>query len=462
MGRDRLAPAHKTLYYWGVVNLFFALGQQFLNYILSPIGANKFTYSSILVWLVVAVVSKRATLRFPLFLVIMLVLAVWFNITTLYAETQVARFTIFTAMDTMLYVYALAFLQAAALVWFAPEVRRVYGRVMVVIVVLSSVVALTQFLNFQPTIAYANMVRQFDIVFTTGEREETIRSPGLFSNIGTAAVYGMIVSIMVTTALEFRKMKWYEYTAVAFMMLSTLLVQVRTLLPFILICAVYLLVRFMRLYGAKGLGVVVLGITAVLGFVAYKADSFEYLFSSSNATMAYRKEVLWTQAYQILDEYPLTGIGIEPAFAGWTTQILPNKWVETPLIDSGFWIAGCYGGWPAIGLIIMCLIAALLGAIRLLRAPDEDGWHRAFKLGVLWLVILFTVAMYWGSQWVNPAICTVYFVFAGLSLPSARSEGIDPERQAKQTAALGERLWRALPGTMTETGDVKAINKIYK
>jgi hypothetical protein len=335
-----------------------------------------------------------------------------------------ARMTIFTAMDILLYVYAIAFLQAACLVWFAPEVRRIIGRTIVGICVLSSVVSLVQFMNFGPALEYANLVRgNVEIVFiASGSAEESIRSPGLFSNIGTAAVYGALISVVITTALEYRKLRWYEYAAVGMLALSTVLVQVRTILPLIAICFLYIAVRVIKTQGRTGILGVSLALLGVVGFFILRIENFSYITGAGGATMDFRQDVLWTQAWQIAEERFWTGIGIEPAFAGWTTQVLPNKWVQITLIDSGYLIALCFGGYPGMLLLILTCVASLTGSLRLMKAPDEDGWHRAFKLLTFWLVLFFSLALYWGTQWVNPAICAVYFILAGLSMPSIRSD----------------------------------------
>lgn len=438
--RDRLSPAHTALYWWGLLNIYLCLAQQFLNYIANPLGLNKLTYASMVLWVLIAIWVKKAPLRIPLSIGLVILLAVWFNICTVHAEATIARMTIFTAMDILLYVYAIAFMQAACLVWFAPEVRRIIGRTIVGICVLSSFVSFVQFLNFGPAIEYANLVRgNIEIVFiASGSAEESIRSPGLFSNIGTAAVYGALISVVITTALEYRKLRWYEYVSVGMLALSTVLVQVRTILPLIAICFLYIAVRVIKTQGRAGILGVSLAFLGVVGFFILRIENFSYITGAGGATMDFRQDVLWTQAWQIAEERFWTGIGIEPAFAGWTTQVLPNKWVQITLIDSGYLIALCFGGFPGMLLLILTCVASLTGSLRLLRAPDEDGWHRAFKLLTFWLVLFFSLALYWGTQWVNPAICAVYFILAGLSMPSIRSDLSDSKVTDVERRALAE------------------------
>lgn len=416
-GRDRVSPSFRILYAWGLFNMLLVMFQQFANYIMNPIGAQKFIYASMVLWIAVAFFTGKGNLRIPITIGFVLLLQVWFSICTMHAEITLAQTTVFNGMDLLLAVYCLCFFQAQAMVWMAPECRRVIGRFLIIVTVLSPIMAVLQFVGFGPALAYAGLVRSADITYSIGN-EATVRAPGMHANIGTAISYACNSALMITTVLYFRKFKWFEIAAIFLLFLSTLLVQVRNQLPAIMLTALWLAVMIVRRYGAKGILLNLFGATALVGVLLAKQDSFGYLFQGGTGTLDYRREVLWTQAYQILNERPIFGIGVEPAFAGWSTQVLPNKWVSTTVIDNGWLLAACFGGLPAIALLAMTILSGLGTSIAAIFQPAEDGWHEAFRMAVVGTFIFFGTGLFWGSLWANPINTSFYFIIAGLAMNS--------------------------------------------
>lgn len=418
--RDTGAPAYQALYYWGLLNCVLVFAQQYLNFILNPIGAQKFTYISTGLWVFVALWTRRAPLRLPFFIMIMMILQVWLSICSLRGQMVVGTMTVPNAMDFVFLVYVLAFIQAAMLVWFAPESRKVFGLVTIIISVISSFTAFLQFFGLGPAIELARKIREADIVFAGAEQSEIIRAPGLHSAVGNAVVWPCAAALMVAVVIKYRPIKWTDIVAVMLLLGSATIIQIRNQMLLVAVCAIWI---FYWAYKKHGQRVLVAGVSvacAVVMFIALQPDRFGYLLQGTD-TLDFRQTRLWPQARYVLQEQPYFGIGVEPAFAGWTTQVLPNKWMNVGLIDNGFYLMGIWGGYPAIGILALMLIIGLASAIVALHQPNEDYWHEAFKLATVALMIFNLTGMFWGSLFANPVPVGVMFTCAGLSLNSYRS-----------------------------------------
>lgn len=422
---DVSSPSHRAIYYWGFINCFLLIFQQFGNAILQPLGAQKLIYGSMVGWIITALWTKRATIRIPAAIAFILVIQVWFGICTMHAQAKLGMHVVFNGMDLLLAVYALIFVQSSCLVWFAPEARRSLGRVIIVICVLSPFFAFLQFAGFGPAQQLAAIIRSAEIAFAIGSGDEVIRAPGLHSNIGNAVVYSCAVAVAIVSVVQYRVIRWYELFAIGMLFLGSLLVQVRNQLALILIAGVWVLIALIKAYRSKGTLIGGLGVGAIMAFLLTRKDAFGYFFQQGTGTLDFRRDFLWPQAYNVLKYEPIFGIGVEPAFAGWSTQVFPNRWLTHSVIDNGFLLAAIFGGWPGMMLLVVTCAAALFGALRLLAAPHEDGWHLAFKRMLLMIVLFFITGMYWGTLWANPITMAVFFVMAGLAMPSMKSEQLE-------------------------------------
>lgn len=416
--RDRLSPAHQALYFWGMGNIFLVLICQFMNILTGPIGVQKFAYASMGAWFIVGLATKKIPLRLPLGIIFMLLLQIWFAITTLVASVYIARATIFTAFDILLLVYFMSFLQAQGLVWLDPRCRRVFGRIMLIVMIASAFIAVAQFVGFGPAQAIGKMIRDADSLQAIADAEtgDILRTPGLHSNIGMAVAYGTISIVMLCSILYFRKFKFYEVASILALIASLVVVQVRNQALAIGLTILFLGWIIAKRYKVWGVLTNILVALAAVGVIFAKRESFGYLFEGGTGTLDYRRDVLWTQAWNILNQHPVIGIGIEPGFAGWTTQILPNKWMQVGLMDNGWLIAGAFGGYPGMFLLGLVVLTGLIGSLRAAVAPAEDVWHFAFKLGTIAMMIFFTTGLFWGTVWCNPLTASLFFVLAGLSM----------------------------------------------
>lgn len=418
LGRDRVSPAHRAMYLWGILNCTLVWIQQIFNWALNPIGAQKYIYASMVAWLLVALWTSRIVVRIPLAIGVILVMQVWFTVCSMHAASTIARTSVLNGMDILLPVYVLCFLQAQALVWMAPESRRFIGRLVIPVCVISGIVALAQFKGVGPAIQYSNLVRQAEIVFDFSGTGEIVRAPGLHANIGTAISFGTMCMLMMSVVLFFRPFKWWEMGSIGILLLSTLLVQVRNQLLVIGLTVLwvgYLITKKYK-FGGITFSTATLGLLGV--YLVQNRDAFGYLFQGGTGTLDYRRLALWPQAYNILDQRPIFGIGIEPGFAGWTTQLLPNKWVTERLMDNGWLLAAAFGGYPGLGLMVLTVLTAFIAATIHALKPSEDVWHLAFKFAVLSSVIFFATGMFWGTLWANPINTSFYFIIAGLAMPS--------------------------------------------
>lgn len=418
--RDTGAPAYQALYVWGLLNCVLVFAQQYLNFILNPIGAQKFTYISTGLWIAAALWTRRAPLRLPFFIIIMMVLQMWLSFCSLRGEMVVGTMTVPNAMDFVFLVYVLAFIQASLLVWFAPECRRIFGLITIIISVMSSFTAFLQFFGVGPAIELARKIREADIIFAGAEQSEVIRAPGLHSAVGNAVVWPCAAALMVAVIVKYRPYKWYDVVAFMLMLGSATIIQIRNQMLLVVICAGWIYLWAYRSYGRKVLTAGATLLTSALMFIALQPDRFAYLLQGTD-TLDFRQNRLWPQARYVLQEQPFFGIGVEPAFAGWTTQVLPNKWMNIGLIDNGFYLIGIWGGYPAIGILAIMLVIGLASSVFALHKPNEDYWHEAFKLATVALMIFNLTGMFWGSLFANPVPVGVMFICAGMSLNSYRS-----------------------------------------
>ncbi|MBS1705383.1 MAG: hypothetical protein JST40_05885 [Armatimonadetes bacterium] len=414
-GRDRIAPAHNALVAWGMANCFLLMAQQYLTFIMTPLGAQKFTFASIMVWVGVALWTNKAPLRVPVGLAFMLILSAWFSFTTMYNQVTIARTTVFNGMDLLLSVYALAFFQGSMLVWIAPHSRRIMGISTLVVGIASCLLAILQFEGVGPALAIYKRIRDADMIQQVVEGE-IIRAPGLHSNIGNVIAYGLMGALMLAAISKYRALKWYEFAGICLFLLSTLLVQVRNQLPVVGLISIWLAVILLRRYRLAGGVVGAVMLAAVIVFFLARQDQFGYILNAGASTLEYRQTVLWPQGFHILSQRPLVGIGVEPAFVGWTTQIFPNKWMAVGLMDNGWLVAGIFGGYPAIALLGLTVFCFLLASIRSSNEPAEDYWQLAFRYGMVAVSVFFATGMFFGTLWGNPNSVNLFFILAGLSL----------------------------------------------
>ncbi|HXH61267.1 MAG TPA: O-antigen ligase family protein [Fimbriimonadaceae bacterium] len=411
----------RALIGWGVVNIVLILMQMFV----SPFGAgvgvnignlNKYFMFSLAAWVMVALLRKAAPLRVPGAMVFVVLVQVWFTVSTIVAQLQLGRSREFMSADYVLVTYLLCFVNAAMMVYMEPRLRIWLKRAVVGLCLVSSFFAVLQFLNFGPAIAVANvMVGVGDISNWGGQGG--VRAMGLFPGVGTQVTYNLIAIALIASALFQRKLKFVEIAVIVVLTGTILMTQVRNSLPMVALVLLPLIVLFVRRHKVQSIPYVVAGLVALAVLLMVGGDRFNYMFSGDTSTFDYRQDVLWPQARSIYQQRPWFGIGVEPAFTGADT-LTRDRWSDGIIMDNGYLVTLAFGGLPALSFMVLAIVAGALGSLRLIVNRSFGAMERGFALVAGVIVLHFGYEMYFGNMFTNVSLAMFYFILAGAALPS--------------------------------------------
>jgi O-antigen ligase len=429
----------KPLVAWGIGNVILTLLQMFLAPIGPLIGINigdlnKYFMFSFGAWIAVVLLKKAAPLRIPIAMVFLILVQVWFTVSTFMAQIQMGRHMEFIAPDYSLVTFLLAFIQGAMLVQMAPELRKTMAKGLIALCLISAFVAMLQFLNVGPAIAFANiMVGLEDITNWAGQGG--VRAVGVFPGVILPVHYNLIVIGIVAAALFYRKLNAAEITLIVVLIGVMLMSQVRNATVLIALVLLPLIVLFVKRHRYAALPYVVAGVVVLIVMIFFGGDRFQYLFSGDTSTFDYRREVLWPQAYNIVEQRPWFGIGVEPAMAGFQI-ISADRWTDAIIMDNGYLVTMSFGGIPALTFLIIAVVAAILGAGRLVLRKTEDRWEKGYAVAALVVALAFGYGMLFGNMITNISLGMFYFIVAGMGMPTERGESLRAYR------AFGARIGR--------------------
>jgi O-antigen ligase len=197
--------------------------------------------------------------------------------------------------------------------------------------------------------------------------------------------------------------------------------QVRNATVLIALVLLPLIALFVKRHKYAALPYVVAAMVVLLVMIIYGGDRFQYLFSGDTSTFDYRQDVLWPQAFNIIENRPWFGIGVEPAFAGFPV-LATDRWSNAIILDNGYLVAGSFGGIPAITLLVMAVGTAIYGGIKLVARKTQDRWEKGFAVSSLIIALAFGYGMLFGNMFTNISIGIFYFVVAGMAMPTVREE----------------------------------------
>ncbi len=412
---------------WGIGNILLAVLQMFLSPVGLLIGVNigdlnKYFMLSLGGWIAVALLRRAAPLKLPATMFFLILVQVWFTVSTFVAQVQMGRHIEFIAPDYSLVVFLLAFVQGAMLVSIAPELRKVMAKGLIILCLTSAVVAVLQFLNVGPAIAFANiMVGMEDITNWAGQGG--VRAVGIFPGVILPVHYNLIAIGIISAALFYRKLNAPEITLIVVLIGVMLMSQVRNATVLIALVLLPLIVLFVKRHRYAALPYVVAGVLVILVMVFFGGDRFQYLFSGDTSTFDYRREVLWPQAYNILENRPWFGIGVEPALAGFPT-VSSDRWTDAIILDNGYLVTVSFGGIPALTFMILSIVSAILGSIALVRRKTEDRWEKGYAVAAFVVSLAFGYGMLFGNMITNISLGMFYFIIAGMAMPTVREESL--------------------------------------
>ncbi|MCH8977630.1 MAG: O-antigen ligase family protein [Armatimonadetes bacterium] len=412
---------------WGVFNIAIVFVQMFMAPFGLQVGVNignlnKYFMFSLGAWIAVAMVRKVAPLRLPGAMVGLICVQLWFTVSSMVAQIELGRAHEVSAPDYSLVGFLLCFLQGSMLVSFFPHIRVWLKRVIVGLCVLSAFVAVLQFLNFGPAIALLNIMVGFG-----GEGgwsgQGSIRAMGIFPGVGLQVTYSLIAVGLIASALYSRKLLPIEIVLIIVLTGMMFMAQVRNALVMVAVVMVPLIVLFVKRHKQRAIPYIVAGVIALLLLVFSGSGRFDYMLSGDTSTLDYRYDVLWPQARTIFEQRPWFGIGVEPTFAG-APSFVRDRWTDGLLIDNGYLVALAFGGLPALVFVVMSVLLGAFGALRLLVRRGAEPIERGFAIAACIVVLLFGYGMYFGNMFTNISIGMLYFIIAGVALPSVRPGSI--------------------------------------
>lgn len=414
--RSVTASAERSLENWGLLNMVFLMSTMFISKFYIDTNLHALGYLSCLTWVLIALLKGFAPVRVPLFMWIVVLFQVWLAFTTVYAEIAIVRKTVFNPTNYTIFLYFLAFLQGTMLSYRSARARQVFMKIWLGTLIASGAVAWLQVMGFGPAKALLSLSAEFTV---KGTADTAVRASGLLQDIGWAAAFGCLGSIMIASFLVVRNLKWYEWAAIALLMTSSLLPQTRNQIPLIVITLIWIGVLVVRRYGARGVIGSALVTTTVGMVMSFNLERFAYITRGGTDTMTFRRENLWSQAWNAYREMPWTGIGQEAAFVSYQSQVFPNKWVSINLMDSGYMLALAWGGIVGLALLILAVTLGMVQAIRLAQLPTPDDWSRAGRYALVLVGLYYLIGMYFGNQWGTP-YRAFPFALIGISLPTIR------------------------------------------
>jgi O-antigen ligase len=417
----------RPLIAWGIGNVVLTLLQMFF----APVGLyvgvnvgelNKYFMFSLGAWIAVVLLKKAAPLRIPIAMVFLILVQVWFTVSTFMAQVQMGRHMEFIAPDYSLVAFLLAFIQGAMLVQMAPELRKTMAKGLIVLVLISAFVAMLQFLNVGPAIEFANiMVGLEDITNWAGQGG--VRAVGVFPGVILPVHYNLIVIGIVAAALFYRKLNAAEITLIVVLIGVMLMSQVRNATVLIALVLLPLIVMFVKRHRYAALPYVVAGVLVLIVMVFFGGDRFQYLFSGDTSTFDYRRDVLWPQAFNIVEQRPWFGIGVEPSMAGFQI-ISADRWTDAIILDNGYLVTMSFGGIPALTFLIIAVFFAILGSAMLVARKTEDRWEKGYAVAALIVALAFGYGMLFGNMITNISLGMFYFIIAGMGMPTERGESL--------------------------------------
>lgn len=411
---------------WGIGNVMIAVLQVFLSPLGPQIGVNfgelnKYFMVTFGGWIAVAL-SRRSTLsKLPLSMVFLILVQVWFTVSTIVAQAQLGRHIEFIAPDYSLVTFILAFVQGAMLVSIAPHLRKVMTKGLIAICLVSAVVAVLQFLDFGPASALGNALVGFEDI-TNWAGQGGVRAVGIFPSVILPVHYNLIAIGLISAALFYRKLKPAEISLIIVLIGVMMMSQVRNATVLIALVLLPLIALFVRRHRIGALPYVVAGVVVLIAMVIYGGDRFQYMFSGDTSTLDYRRNVLWPQAINILENRPWFGIGVEPALAGFPTAVT-DRWSSGTILDNGYLVAAAFGGIPALTFMILAVLSAIIGSVALVMRKTEDRWEKGYAIAAVVIALAFGYGMMFGNMITNISLGMFYFVAAGMAMPSKSAQG---------------------------------------
>jgi hypothetical protein len=435
VARSRAAMARvqsKPLYYWGLANVFglfvIVMGHPFLP----EQHVFRLHFISMAVWLLFAWGTNVAPLRVPVPIGIVLMLALWIYVCTILAQGSLFRFV--SVLDNGLYEIpwlVLNFLQGAALAFFAPQARSVVAKIVVVLALASSVMAILQFLGIGVAIRLGGLFNVREIGAGIDVEGVAVRAFGIF-RIGQGVILSTIAAMILVMPLLWRKVPWWHIALAGLIITGGLLGQVRSFMPMLGLAYLIMTGLMLYRYGTSRWLAGLLAVAMILP-VAFAVPRMGYVMEmfqprgDRGTTLTYRQEHLWPQITLILSERPWTGIGYEPQLYGAGGPA--TRRTSGLIVDGGYHMILGMGGYPALALLILFLASAIVVAIRAAREARDDWGRLPLIAGILLFVLTLPLLTVFGPVGYAQHFSGITYLVAGLCMATGPALASEASRQ---------------------------------
>ena len=418
----------RGLIVWGLLNILLPLvfamtpGRSSLN-----ANAMKFFIASIGLNLFLTYIRVRLPLRIPMPIVCVILLHVWLAICQYHATFALGRpGEKFGVVDYLFFLYFALFLQAAAINFYYPKARGIYFNALFMACIAHCSIALLQFLHFGPALSIASLYNDNDLTNWGGLGGT--RVVGLSGWPDQLTDYALVGFSFAASALLFRKIRGREYVVATAFLLVALMPQVRGIYPVIGVLIAWFIYMVAKRNNQDAFGYTVASVTSLGGlmFVAY--EKLKYGLNGDTSSLVFRLETGWPQAFEILKFSPYFGIGPDPNFiAVQSTEV--SRFIKGYPLDNGYLVMGAWGGYPAIGILILGVIVTLVSLVKMTKKRLDPLRRR-----VLFTLTIFCVALF-VAMMTGPEIFAVYhigivFVLGGLLMSNEQEYQDESARMA--------------------------------
>lgn len=391
----------------------------------------KFLGLSLVACLIVTFSKLKVPLRIVWPVGLLMVLQIWFVFCDMQASLTLGRFSPFGTPDFLLLFYVFYFIQAAALVYYAPETRKLLIKMLIWSTALSSFVALLQFIKVGPALQLGNLYNAARNLENWDNRGG-VRAFGLTGWPAMMALTSLGAAALIASRMLDRKLKVWELLAcIAFLGVS-LTAQARTLYPGIALAALALLWMLAKRDKPKALAFVMLAAALVTVLVTLFYDRIAYALTTNifnDPNLNFRMHVAFPQAYKIFEARPWTGIGPDLNLVFISPATIPDRWVTGQTLDNGYLMLLAWGGLPALAIFLSAIGSGIAGLAKIVKMKGIDPSRRQLAFYGAAMLLGLLDYMLGGVGFVDtPFISMLLMTAIGLSLPSRDEAKIEVKR----------------------------------
>jgi hypothetical protein len=388
----------------GVIRMFF---------LLSSVTFSFYAYS-----------LTKYSLRLCFPVVMLLVMQLWSIFTMIHGWIALGRPTYLGRAEFWMLEVILPFFVSACMVYIEPKARDWILKLFLIGFGLSCVFAALQFFRVPPFFQIANQFyAQKDMDFWDGK--PGLRAVGLTSHPALLAIQALVCFGIVASRLTNRKWTTWEMAGLFFFSAIVMFSQARML--YIVLIAVWIVTGIMMLrhsffgtlkIAAIGTALLICGIMAAPTRLGYGLMSTSF---QADDSYQYRAERRWSQADQIYQKFPITGIG--PSSILFLGDGIPDRYTQNmALMESGYRAFLAMYGFPGLLMLMGGLLTAMILCIMVMANKRESPQRREMGFLGLLLVLIVTLNSYSANTFDQYLTVPTCFILCGVLLRTRKEE----------------------------------------